>query len=387
MVHTSMHNEKAFPARLRLGVVCLTALMTIVVGANSYVVGMSNKSAACIQHHVAKRHAGESDALMQERVNSDFDQMTNEAVSTPIARPASPSNSGPGPSSGSKRPTDKLSPSSTASLMPPPPPKLPRKQTRGSMQLEAATGKPIDELLFGERQAASSSADSRPKDPHVLRRLEKKVREIERLQQQASDGRELSAEERTKVGELLVFQRQIALLKQPTPGSTPVQTPGSTQTPSSELSGASTQIHAAACFASARTPPRGQGAVATYLAADARTNAPHFGRSAAAAGGRAKRARVRSRGGSTGGTRGRAGNVAAAACALGQLGRPGTLQALWQLAMCEFALEHIADVASSPKQLQLEFRAACEEVRHPDEVPRLRCLASSMTPTLRAAAR
>ena len=40
--------------------------------------------------------------------------------------------------------------------------------------------------------------------------------------------------------------------------------------------------------------------------------------------------------------------------------------------MCEFALEHIADVASSPKQLQLEFRAACEEVRHPDEVPRLR---------------
>jgi len=56
-------------------------------------------------------------------------------------------------------------------------------------------------------------------------------------------------------------------------------------------------------------------------------------------------------------------------------------QALWQLAMCEFALEHIADVASSPKQLQLEFRAACEEVRHPDEVPRLRCLASSMTPS------
>jgi hypothetical protein len=119
------------------------------------------------------------------------------------------------------------------------------------MQLEAVTGKPIDELLFGEWQAVSSSADSRPKGPHLLRRLEKKVREIERLQQQASNGRELSAEERTKVGELLVLQRQIALLKQPTPGSTPVQTPGSTQTPSSELSGASTQIHEAACFASA----------------------------------------------------------------------------------------------------------------------------------------
>jgi len=48
-----MHNEKAISAHWRLGVVCLTALMTIVVGANSYVVGISNKSAACIQHHVA----------------------------------------------------------------------------------------------------------------------------------------------------------------------------------------------------------------------------------------------------------------------------------------------------------------------------------------------
>jgi hypothetical protein len=69
--------------------------MTIVVGANSYVVDMSNKSAACIQHHVAyifKRHAGESDALMQERVISDFDQIDKRSrVSTPIARPASPS--------------------------------------------------------------------------------------------------------------------------------------------------------------------------------------------------------------------------------------------------------------------------------------------------------
>ena len=57
--------------------------MTIVVGANSYVVGMSNKSAACIQHHVAyifKRHAGESDALMQERVIVTSIRSTNEAA-------------------------------------------------------------------------------------------------------------------------------------------------------------------------------------------------------------------------------------------------------------------------------------------------------------------
>jgi len=47
-------NENPFRTRLRLGVVCLTALRTIVVGANSYVVGMPTKSAACIQHPVLK---------------------------------------------------------------------------------------------------------------------------------------------------------------------------------------------------------------------------------------------------------------------------------------------------------------------------------------------
>ena len=46
--------------------------------------------------------------------------------------------------------------------------------------------------------------------------------------------------------------------------------------------------------------------------------------------------------------------------------------AIWQLAMCEFAVAKIDDSASSPKQLQLLFRAACEEARHPAEVPRLR---------------
>ena len=45
---------------------------------------------------------------------------------------------------------------------------------------------------------------------------------------------------------------------------------------------------------------------------------------------------------------------------------------LWQLAMCEFALEHLDDIESSPKQLQLRFRALCEEARHPAQIPRLR---------------
>ena len=46
--------------------------------------------------------------------------------------------------------------------------------------------------------------------------------------------------------------------------------------------------------------------------------------------------------------------------------------AVWQLAMCEFAVEHIDDVELSAKQLQVQFRAACEGARHPAEVPRLR---------------
>ena len=232
------------------------------------------------------------------------------------------------------------------------------------MQLEAATGTPIDELLFGERQAASDSADSRPKDSHVLRRLEKKAREIERLQQQASNGRALSAEERTKVGELLALQGQIALLKQPTPGTTPAQTPGSTQTPSSELSGASTQIGAAACFASdyasaqakaksllisppTRAPTRHMPAEVQQQLADERA-----GRELAR-----QVARQEAR---------------EAEQATWQLLRAPfdswDDQALWQLAMCEFALEHIADVASSPKQLQLDFRA---ETSWSNETPKL----------------
>eukprot|EP00966_Prymnesium_polylepis_P258894 5979723-Prymnesium_polylepis.1 len=33
--------------------------------------------------------------------------------------------------------------------------------------------------------------------------------------------------------------------------------------------------------------------------------------------------------------------------------------AVWQLAMCEFAVEHLDDKTSTPKQLQLQFRADC----------------------------
>eukprot|EP00966_Prymnesium_polylepis_P312576 7223188-Prymnesium_polylepis.1 len=41
--------------------------------------------------------------------------------------------------------------------------------------------------------------------------------------------------------------------------------------------------------------------------------------------------------------------------------------AVWQLAMCEFAIGCFDDTTSSAKQLQLQFRDACEEARHPEE--------------------
>ena len=46
--------------------------------------------------------------------------------------------------------------------------------------------------------------------------------------------------------------------------------------------------------------------------------------------------------------------------------------AVWQLSMCEFAWEQVEDTTSSAKQLQIAFRDACEEARHPSQVPRLR---------------
>ena len=46
--------------------------------------------------------------------------------------------------------------------------------------------------------------------------------------------------------------------------------------------------------------------------------------------------------------------------------------AIWQLTMCEFAIEQINDTTSTAKQLQLAFRDACEQARHPSTVPRLR---------------
>ena len=54
-----------------------------------------------------------------------------------------------------------------------------------------------------------------------LKKLCKAARAIERLQQQARDGKELSSEEQTKVARLAELEAQLALLQSPPPPATP----------------------------------------------------------------------------------------------------------------------------------------------------------------------
>ena len=114
------------------------ARMPVTVGdTTTYVVGKPTKSAICIQcpvrksWHIFKRHANATDAMMQQRILDEFWKASEP--STP--QPSSPSNPRSAPSSGSKRPKDKLSPPSVANSMPPPPPKRP--STHGSKLFEA----------------------------------------------------------------------------------------------------------------------------------------------------------------------------------------------------------------------------------------------------------
>ena len=362
--------------------------MPVKVGDDTYIVGKPTKSAICVQcptrktWHIYKRNANETDSMMQHRILESLEKkLTTAGASTPVDEPASPAVS----ELGAKRPKDKLSPQSAAS-MPPPPPKRP--STRGSRQVEA-TGMQLD---FGARPAVASSSSSSSAKPQpdatlasgssVVKRLEKRIREIERLQQQESDGRRLCAEERAKVAELAAIERQVALLKQPTPTptQTPTQTPLSSQTPTSELSGASTQL---------RAPPHTQPAAASSAAASSAASCNAAQTTAQSllfspprrAPTRHTSAAVLQQLEEERAARSRAREAAKEAARAAEHDMWGLLRApldswddaaFWQLAMCEFALEHLGDVASTPKQLQLEFRAACEAARHPDEVPRLR---------------
>ena len=179
--------------------------MPITHDGTTYVVGKANGSVVNLPFgaglwRIFKRRVGETDAQLQTRIGEAFDEHRRAAASTP---PSSPANPRSAPSSGSKRPKDKLSPQSAANSMPPPPAKRP-STTRGGKLVEAATGMPMEQLLRAERQAAaaSGSALEQPPESQMVRRLEKKIREIERLQQQESDGRQLSAEEHAKVAQL-----------------------------------------------------------------------------------------------------------------------------------------------------------------------------------------
>jgi len=346
------------------------AHMPVWVGDEAYIVGKAAKSAINIQcpvrktWHIFKRHAKESDAMMGQRILNWFNGATTAAgASTPVAEPASPAN----PESGSKRSKDKLSPQSAAtSSMLPPPPKRP--STRGGKQVEAATGMQLDEVL-GARPAGSSSSMAPPPDSSFIKRLENKRREGKRLQQQQQEGRRLSMDECRVVGELAETERQLALLKNPTPITTPVQTPGSA------LSGASTQPRAAP------TQPAAACAAADYTAAQAameqvmvsppgraptRHTPPEVLQRLAKERAERERARQEARE-----------KVRAAEEVTWRLLRAPLDSwddnVLWQLAMCEFAMEHLGDVSPmQPRQLMQQFRAQCEAARHPSEVPRLR---------------
>jgi hypothetical protein len=247
----------------------------------------------------------------------------------------------------------------------PPPAKRPSK---GRAHAAAATsGGPMD--VEPSARPAAAAAASEP--CASLKRLQKTLREIERLTVLEEGGQTLSQQEREKVLRMPSVAEQIRLLTRTTPAQTPVQTPVQTpqSTPSSSLSAAHTQravnaASAAADFTAAherldslQTSPKGRPptrATATEVAQQLEQQ-------------RAERASERA-----------AAHVAAQAAeeTLWRLLRAPfdswDDEVLWQLALCEYALVHLDDVASTAKQLQLAFRAECEEARHPEDVPRLR---------------
>lgn len=194
-----------------------------------------------------------------------------------------------------------------------------------------------------------------------LKRFEKKLRQIQRLIASEAAGRELNAEERTKVDSLATLQAQLSILRAP---STPaVGTPAAAS--GSATSAAFTRP--AACAASAFTDAAQalNDVKEPVRRAFTRTSAEAVGRQMAQERAAFEQQRQAAQQ--------RALEAEREMCGL--LRTPlesWDEQAIWQLAMCEFAVFRIDDETSTPKQLQLAFREACEEARHPGEVPRLR---------------
>lgn len=221
----------------------------------------------------------------------------------------------------------------------------------------------------------SSSGSMGPPPPvPELKRLQKKVREAERLVELQLKERELVSTELEKVAKLATWRQQVALLEHGTPLSTPLGTPMATPlgTPmacaSSAASSAPTQLAMNA----------GKAAAASKAAHEKLESLP-----------RSPEARRRTRATAVEVANEEAAHAARVAAREEAAAAARTADAelwlllrapfdawddevIWQLVMCEYALLHLDDVASSSKQLQLDFRDACQEVRHPEEVPRLR---------------
>ena len=198
----------------------------------------------------------------------------------------------------------------------------------------------------------------------MIKRLQKRLRQIQLLKE---SGRPLNLEERVKVAEQPTVERDLAALLTPTSASssgTPVCTPSArTGTPLSAAPTMPAACAAAACVSAQATlesllaaPPSRMSTRATVDAVREQMAAERaaIDQARAAAQDTAQRAEEE---------------------LLELLHAPlhsWDEDAFWQLATCEYALDHLYDVDSSPKQLQLSFRAACEMVRNPLHVPRLR---------------
>jgi hypothetical protein len=235
--------------------------------------------------------------------------------------------------------------------MPPPPPKRPA--TRGERAVAASGSSfvpaaPVSTYLHSDNPAPVGT---------VIKRLEKRLRkELDRP---------LNHEERVKVAEQPTVERDLAALLTSTSASsssTPVCTPSARN--GTPLSAAPTMPAAcAACVSAQATLESLQAAPPSRMSTRATVDAVREQMAAERAAIDQARATARDAA------------QRAEEELLELLHAPlhsWDEDAFWQLATCEYALDHLDDVDSSPKQLQLSFRAACEMVRNPLHVPRLR---------------
>ena len=271
---------------------------------------------------------------------------------------ASPSSQRPKPRKG------KPSPQSQDAMAESEPP--PKRSTRSEMATTYTSGV-LPMAPLATAGSSSSGAMGPPPSVPEPKRLQKKLREAQRLVELQLKERELTPDELEKVGKIDTWRQQLALLEQGTPLGTPLATP--TRTPGSVASSAQTQLAMNAGKAAAASQ-------AAHEKLDSLPRSPEARKSTRATAAEVAKEQAAAR---TALACAREEAAAAARTADAELWlllrAPFDAwddEVIWQLVMCEHALLHLDDVASSPKQLQLDFRDACEEVRHPQEVPRLR---------------